>query len=417
MDETKKLKEENKKITVEKEKIDYKSITIILGIAILLPIIIFLYKTITRDPNYYDYIIVGSGLYGATFNYLAKKRGKKTLVLERRNVVGGNVYCEKIEGIYVNKYGPHIFHTDNKTIWDFMNKLIELTPYQAQSVSKAKNKLYNFPYSMWTFNQLWGVTRPQEANMTMERQKYRGEIYDLCDQAISIIGKDIFSKFINESLQKEWWGRECDMLPPFIIPDLPRRYIYDTNFFFEDRYQGIPDGCYNPLFDILLNDTKVLLNTDYLKDREKYEKMADKIIFTGGIDEYYNYTYTPLEYRTVRWEHKIKDVSNFQGTAVIHYPDLKIPYSRVVEYKHFYPYNKEMQEKNKTVVSYEYYEDWNEDKECVYPINDERNNNIYLKYRELADKEKKVVFAGRLGTYKYYDMKDTIEEVFRQFNM
>ena len=390
-----------------------KLFLIMLGFAILISLIIVIYRkvsAISNDPHHYDYIIVGSGLFGATFNYLAKKKGKKTLVLERRNVTGGNLYCEKVEDIFVHKYGPHVFHTDNKTIWDFMNNLVPFTPYQTQSIAKVKNKLYSLPYNMWTFHQIWGIIRPDQAFTKIEEQKHKDIIYDLKDQAISIIGKDIYDMFIKENIQKEW-GRECPNLPPFIIPSLPTRYIFDNNYFYQDRYQGIPVGCYNELFRILLNDTEINLSTDYIPNKDRYYKAADKIIFTGKVDEYYNYTYGSLEYRTVRWENEIKNTSNFQGSAVIHYPDLNINYTRVVEHKHFDPYNIRIQQKPKTVVSYEYYEEWNEQKECVYTINDEKNNNIFLKYKELVENEKKVIFGGRLATYKYYDMKDIIAEV------
>jgi UDP-galactopyranose mutase len=391
-----------------------KPFIIILIIAILISLIIVIYKRITLndDPHHYDYIIVGSGLFGATFNYLARKKGKRTLVLERRNVTGGNLYCDNIEGIFVHKYGPHVFHTDNKTIWDFLNNLVEFTPYQTQSIAKVKNKMYNLPYSMWTFHQMWGVIRPDQAFTRIEEQKYRGEVYDLKDQAISLIGKDVYDMFINENIQKEW-GRECPNLPPFIIPSVPTRYVFDNNYFFQDRYQGIPVGCYNELFKILLNDTEINLNTDYIPNKDRYDKAADKIIFTGKVDELYNYSYGSLEYRTVRWENEIKNTSNFQGSAVIHYPDKNINYTRVVEHKHFDPYNITIREKPKTVVSYEYYEEWNEQKECVYPLNDEKNNNVYLKYKELMENENKIIFGGRLATYKYYDMKDIIEEVLK----
>ena len=399
-------------------KINIKTILIILGIAIIISLILIYYnKKLQNDRlNHYDYIIVGAGLYGATFNYLAKKRGKRTLIVERRNVTGGNLYCQKIEGIFVHRYGPHVFHTDNRTIWEFVNNLTEFTPYVTQSIAKSKNKLYNLPYSMWNFNQMWGITRPEQAINKIEEQKYKGEIYNLEDQAISIIGKDIYTRFIKENIQKEW-GRECPNLPPFIIPSLPINYIYDNNYFYQDRYQGIPVGCYNALFDVLLNDTEIELSTDFIPNKERYLAAADKIVFTGKVDEYFNYTYGPLDYRTVRWEDKILNVSNFQGSAVIHYPDLDVNYTRVVEHKHFDPDNEKNQKKKKTIVSYEYFEEWNEDKECLYPLNDEKNNNIYIKYKELVDQEKNVIFGGRLATYKYYDMKDIFEEVFKHFDI
>ena len=411
--------EDSRENSSTSNRLNMNAILIILGIAIIISLLIILYNKILKNNNsltHYDYIIVGSGLYGATFNYIAKKMGKKTLVIEKRNVTGGNLYCPKIEGIYVHRYGPHVFHTNNRTIWDFVNKLIEFTPYIAQSIAKSKKKIYTLPYNMWTFNQMWGIISPDQAFTRIEEQKFKQEIYNLEDQAKSLIGNDIYNIFIKENLKKEW-GRDAEDLPPFIIPNVPVNYLYDSNFFFQDKYQGIPVGCYNALIDILLNDTEISLGTDYIPNKERYEAAADKIIFTGRIDEYYNYTFGPLEYRTVRWEDEIKNVKNFQGSAVIHYPDVEINYTRVVEHKHFDPYNNQVQEKKKTIVSYEYFEEWNEDKECVYPLNDEKNNNIYLKYKELADAEKKVIFGGRLATYKYYDMQDTIEEVFKQFDV
>ena len=424
MEETVHLKKEKRKnedstrIYLKENIIKYKNILLMLGLSILISLIMILYnKKLENDRlNHYDFIIIGSGLYGATFNYLAKKMGKKTLVIEKRNVTGGNLYCPKVDGIFVHRYGPHVFHTDNKTIWDFVNSIIEFTPYITQSISKAKNQLYNLPYSMWTFNQMWGVSRPSQAQIIIDEQKYKDEIYNLEDQAMSIIGREIYQKFINETIQKEW-DRECPNLPPFIIPDLPINFIYNTNYFYKDRYQGIPVGCYNALIDRLLYDTEVELNTDFLPDRERYKAAADKIIYTGRIDEYFNYSYGPLEYRTVRWEDHYLNVSNYQGAAVIHYPDININYTRVVEHKHFDPYNKKIQKKNRTIVSYEFYEEWNEEKECLYPLGDEKNNNVYAKYKELAEEEPKIIFAGRLGTYKYYDMKDTIEDVFQHFDM
>ena len=414
----KRVNEDSRKLFLNEKIIKYKIIFIILGISIIISLIMILYnKKLENDRlNHYDYIIIGSGLYGATFNYLAKKLGKKTLVIEKRNVTGGNLYCPKIDDIFVHRFGPHVFHTDNKSIWDFVNSIVEFTPYITQSISKAKNKLYILPYNMWTFNQMWDVSRPSQAQLIIEEQKYKDEIYNLEDQAMSIIGKDIYQKFINETIQKEW-DRECPSLPPFIIPDLPINFIYDANYFYKDRYQGIPVGCYNALIDRLLYDSEVELNTDFIPNKERYKSAADKIIYTGRIDEYFNYTYGPLEYRTVRWEDHFLNVSNYQGAAVIHYPDLNINYTRVVEHKHFDPYNQQIHKKNRTIVSYEYYEEWNQEKECLYPLNDQTNNNIYAKYKELAEEEQKIIFAGRLGTYKYYDMDETIQDVFQHFDM
>ena len=411
-----KIKQEEKEIYLDSNKFDIKKIAIIgFCLAIIIYFIIFIFNAIFRSNiPHYDYIIVGSGLYGATFNYFAKKAGKKTLVIEKRNVTGGNLYCEKIDDIFVHKYGPHIFHTNNKTIWDFVNSLVEFTPFNYQPLSKVKKKLYNHQFTMWTFNQLWGVTTPEQARKKINKQKHRGEIYDLQDQGRSFVGKDIYKTFLKGYIQKEW-KRDDEDLPPFIIPYLPTIYRYDTSYF-NDTYQGIPVGCYNALIDKLLNDTEVILNVDFLKNKENYTKLADKIIYTGKIDEFYNYVNTPLEYRTVKWDMKVLNKDNFQGTIVIHYPEKKIPYIRVIEYKHFEPYNKEVQKKNKTVVSYEYVDDWNEDKEALYPINDQRNNNVYLKYTELAEKEKKIIFKGRLAEYKYYTMADVFEDVMNYFS-
>ena len=412
----KQIKIKEKEINLNLNKIVLKKIAIIgFCVATLFSFLIFLYnKFFKHSGPHYDYLIVGSGLYGATFNYFAKKAGKKTLVIEKRNVTGGNLYCEKIEDIFVHKYGPHIFHTNNKTIWDFVNSLVEFTPFNYQPLSKVKNKLYNQQFTMWTFNQLWGVTTPQQAKKKINKQKHRGEIYDLQDQGMSFVGKDIYKTFLKGYIQKEW-KRDDEDLPPFIIPYLPTIYRYDTSYF-NDTYQGIPVGCYNALFDRLLNDTEIIFNTDFLKNKENFTKLADKVIYTGKIDEFYNYVYTPLEYRTVKWDTKVLDKDNFQGTPVIHYPEKKIPYIRVIEYKHFEPYNKEVQKKNKTVVSYEYVDVWNEDKEALYSINDQRNYNVYLRYKEEAEKEKKIIFKGRLAEYKYYSMQDVFEDVMNYFS-
>ena len=383
-------------------------------IVILCYIILFIYNKFIRYTDmHYDYIIVGSGLYGATFNYFAKKAGKKTLIIEKRNVTGGILYCEKIDDIFIHKYGPHIFHTNNKAIWDFVNSLVEFIPYNYQPITRIKNNLFPHRFTMWTFNHLWGCKTPWEADLKIEKERYRGEIYDLQDQGRSFVGKEIYYKFIKYYIQKEW-RRDDEDLPPFIIPELPTIYNYDTNYY-NDTYQGIPVGCYNSLLDKLLNDTKILYNVDFLKYKDNFTKIADKIIFTGKIDEYYQYINTPLEYRTVKWKTEILEKKNFQGASVIHYPDIDIPYIRVIEHKHFEPYNKKIQNMNKTVISYEYVEDWNEDKEALYPIGDQRNINVYLKYREMADKEKKIVFKGRLGEYKDYTMAEIIEDVMNEF--
>ena len=410
-----KIKDELKEINTSNQKdIKNKSLYGIGGAILLYFIILIFNKLFRNNDSHYDYLIVGSGLYGATFNYFAKKAGKKTLVIEKRNVTGGNLYCENIDGIWVHKYGPHIFHTNNKTIWDLVNSIVEFTPYNYQPLTKVKDKIYNSQFTMWTFNQMWGVTTPEQAKKKIEKQKHRDEIYDLQDQAMTFIGKDLYKTFLKGYIQKEW-RRDDEFLPPFIIPYLPTIYRYDTSYL-NDTYQGIPVGCYNALFDKLLNDTEIHFNIDYLQNKEKYDKIADKVLYTGKIDEYYNYMYTPLEYRTVKWDNEVKDTDNFQGTSVIHYPDLDIPYIRTIEYKHLEPYNKEIQQKKKTVVGYEFVEEWNEDKEALYPLNDERNNNIYYRYKDMADKEKKVIFKGRLAEYKKYSMQDVFQDIFNQFN-
>ena len=396
-----------------------KTVVIVCGILLGVLILYLMFKgkgasPVVRKLDHYDYLIVGSGLYGATFNYLAKKAGKTTFVVEKRNVTGGNLYCENIQGIFVHKYGPHVFHTDNKKVWDFVNSLTHFNPYIQQTVAKVEDKLYSLPFNMWTFNQLWGVTTPEEAKAKIEADKYTGEVHNLEEQALSLVGKDIYEKLIKGYTEKQW-GRECKNLPPFIIKRLPTRFTYDGNYF-NDRYQGIPEGCYNSMMDQLLKDTEVITGTDYNKNREKYAKMADKIVYTGKIDEYFGYKFGKLEYRTVRWDNEIKEMANFQGAAVINQPDKNVPYTRVIEHKHFEPHNKEVQEMKKTVVSKEFSEEWDETKEGYYPVNDEKNNNLYKQYKELADKETNVIFGGRLAEYRYYDMKDVIEAVFKQWN-
>ena len=391
---------------------------VIIMIVILSLYFIFMLKKNTKEKtnlSHYDYLIVGAGLYGSAFNYLARKEGKTTLIVEKRNTTGGNLYCENVEGIFVHKYGPHIFHTDNKKVWDFVNSIVEFTPYMNQPFSKMDDNLYNLPFNMWTYHELWGVLTPEEASNKINEQKYQGDIKNLEDQAMSLVGKDIYQKLIKGYTEKQW-GRECPNLPSFIIKRLPTRFVFNNNYF-NDRYQGIPEGCYNSFVDKMLKDTEVILSTDYNKNREKYEKLADKIVYTGKIDEYFDYKFGKLEYRTVRWDNEIKDTDNYQGNAVINYASKDVPYTRVIEHKHFEPYNKEVQELKKTVVSYEYSEEWDDTKEGYYPVNDEKNSELYKKYKALADNEKNVIFGGRLAQYKYFDMKDIIEDVFKQFNI
>ena len=398
-----------------KEKLsDKKNIIIICAVVVVLIIILcFIFRSRSNPLGHYDYLIVGTGLYGATFNYLAKKAGKTTYMIEKRDVVGGNLYCEKKEGIWIHKYGPHVFHTDNKKVWDFVNNMTNFNPYIQQTVARVEDTLYSLPFNMWTYYQLWGVTTPAEAKEKIDSQKFTGEVTNLEEQAMSLVGKDIYKKLIKGYTEKQW-GRKCTELPPFIIKRLPTRFTFDGNYF-NDRYQGIPEGCYNAMIDQLLKDTKIETGVDYNKNKEKYENIADKIVYTGKIDEYFGYKLGKLEYRTVRWETEVKDVANFQGAAVINQPDKDVPYTRIIEHKHFEPYNKELQEMKKTVISKEFSEEWDETKEGYYPVNDEKNNKLYQQYKEMADKETNVIFGGRLAEYKYYDMKDVIEAVFQKW--
>ena len=388
---------------------------IICSIILVIIIILSFFFHSNSSSNHYDYLIIGTGLYGATFNYLAKKAGKTTYMIERRDVVGGNLYCENREGIWIHKYGPHVFHTDNKKVWDFVNNMTHFNPYIQQTVAKVEDKLYSLPFNMWTFYQLWGITTPEEAEAKIDSQKYTGEINNLEEQAKSLVGNDIYKKLIKGYTEKQW-GRDCSNLPSFIIKRLPTRFTFDGNYF-NDRYQGIPEGCYNSMIEKMLRNTKIDIGVDYNKNRDKYSNIADKIVYTGKIDEYFGYKFGKLEYRTVRWDTEIKDVANFQGAAVINHPDKNVPYTRVIEHKHFEPHNNKIQEMKKTVISKEFSEEWDETKEGYYPVNDEKNNNLYKLYKELADKEKNVIFGGRLAEYKYYDMKDIIENVFKQWEV
>ena len=412
MEQKVKLKVNKSSLTFIK-KIKFKRLynfSIIIVILILYYLIKSKFTVNSSKLKHYDYLIVGSGLYGSTFNYLAKKKGKSTLIVEKRDVVGGNLYCEKVEGIYVHKYGPHIFHTDNIRVWNFVNNITHFNPYMLQTMSRVGDKLYSLPFNMYTFNQLWGVTTPEEAKARINKDKYTGVVHNLEEQALSLVGRDIYEKLIKGYTEKQW-GRDCRNLPSFIIKRLPTRFTFNGNYF-NDRYQGIPEGCYNAMIDKLLEDTEVITGVDYNTNREMYEKIADKIVYTGKIDEYFGYKYGKLQYRTVRWDTEIIEVANYQGTAVINQPDKNVEYTRIIEHKHFEPYNERIHQLNKTVISKEYSEEWDETKEGYYPINDEKNNNLYKKYKELADKEKHVIFGGRLAEYKYYDMKDIIESVF-----
>lgn len=367
----------------------------------------------------YDYLIVGSGLFGATFAYKASKEGKKCLVIDKRPHTGGNIYCENIEGINVHKYGAHIFHTNSKKVWDFVNSIVEFNRYTNSPVANYKGKLYNLPFNMNTFYQMWGVTTPEAAHAKIEEQKAKAlrkmqedgisEPRNLEEQALLLIGKDIYEKLIKGYTEKQW-GRKCTELPSFIIRRLPVRFIYDNNYF-NDRYQGIPIGGYNKLIEGLLEGVEVRTNTDFFKDRKYWESIASKIVFTGKIDEYYDYQFGKLEYRTVRFEEEIHDCSNLQGNAVINYTEKEIPYTRIIEHKHFEMFGADIEKCPKTVISKEYSTEWKDGMEPYYPVNDEKNNSLYSKYKSLADKESNVIFGGRLAEYKYYDMAPIVEQV------
>ena len=372
----------------------------------------------------YDYLIVGSGLYGATFAHLAHKQGKKCLVIDKRPHLGGNIYCENIEGINVHKYGAHIFHTSNKQVWDFVNSIVEFNRYTNSPVANYQGKLYNLPFNMNTFYQMWGVTTPAEAMAKIEEQKAEvvakmkadgvSEPRNLEEQAKMLIGEDIYERLIKGYTEKQW-GRKCTELPAFIIKRLPVRLVFDNNYF-NDKYQGIPIGGYNKLIDGLLAGIETKTGVDFFTNRTYWESIAEKIVFTGKIDEFYGYCYGKLEYRTVRFEEEIHDMPNFQGNAVVNYTEREIPYTRIIEHKHFEMFGQEVYDCPKTVISKEYSTEWVEGMEPYYPVNDERNNILYQRYKELADKEKKVIFGGRLAEYKYYDMAPVIEKAFNYFN-
>lgn len=352
----------------------------------------------------YDYLIVGSGLFGAVFAHEAKKKGKKCLVIDKRNHQGGNVYCEQVEGLNVHKYGAHIFHTNDKEIWDYVNQFVEFNRYTNSPVAFYKDEVYNLPFNMNTFQQLWGVRTPEEAQNKIEEQVKASGIKDpknLEEQAISLVGIDIYEKLIKGYTEKQW-GRKATELPAFIIKRLPVRFTYDNNYF-NDKYQGIPIGGYNKLIEGLLDGIEVRLEVDFFAQREEFTQIADKIVFTGKIDEFYNNQFGSLEYRSLKFETKTLDQANFQGNAVINYTESKIPYTRIIEHKHF-----EFGTQKKTVITYEYPDEWSLGKESYYPVNDDKNNAIYNQYKSLAEKDKNIIFGGRLAEYKYYDMHQII---------
>ncbi|MBP3470761.1 MAG: UDP-galactopyranose mutase [Paraprevotella sp.] len=369
----------------------------------------------------YDYLIIGSGLFGATFAYHAKQQGKKCLVIDKRPHLGGNIYCEKVEGINVHKYGAHIFHTSNKKVWDFVSSIVEFNRYTNSPVANYKGKLYNLPFNMNTFYQMWGVTTPAEAQAKIDEQKAEAvvalkghEPQNLEEQAQTLVGKDIFERLIKEYTEKQW-GRKCTELPAFIIKRLPVRFVFDNNYF-NDTYQGIPIGGYNKLMDSLLEGVVCITDTDFFNSEYRdWRKFADKLVYTGPIDEYFDYVYGKLDWRTVSFKTRVENVANFQGNAVVNYTSQDVPFTRVIEHKHFEKFGQEVYDCPKTVVSEEYSTEYKEGMEPYYPVNDDRNTLLANKYRELATKEENVIFGGRLAEYKYYDMAPVIEKVIKLF--
>lgn len=369
--------------------------------------------------QHYDYLIVGSGLYGSTFAYKAKQAGKTCLVIDKRSHAGGNVYCEKVEGINVHKYGAHIFHTNNKSVWDFVNSIVEFNRYTNCPIANFKGELYNLPFNMNTFYWMWGVTTPTEAVAKLEEQRAeaRRRLADLSvseprnleEQAQLLVGKDIYEILIKEYTEKQW-GRKCTELPAFIIRRLPVRLIYDNNYF-NDKYQGIPIGGYNKLIEGLLAGVEVRLNTNFFAKKEVLMAIADRIVYTGAIDEYFDYYYGKLEYRTVSFDMTVENCTNYQGNAVVNYTSHEQPYTRIIEHKHFEMFGAEIDACPKTVISKEYSSEWKDGLEPYYPVNDTPNNELAEKYRALAAKEENVIFGGRLAEYKYYDMDQVVSQV------
>lgn len=354
----------------------------------------------------YDYIVVGAGLFGSTFAYEASKKGYKVLVLDKRNHIGGNVFCEKIHGINVHKYGAHIFHTSNKDIWNYVNQFCEFNDFILNVVANYHGEVYDLPFNMNTFSKLWGISTPDEAKKIIEKQKEDFGIEEpknYEEQAISLVGTDIYNKLIKEYTEKQW-GMDCQHLPSFIIKRLPVRYTYDNNYYY-DRYQGIPIGGYNQIFEKMLENCDVILNADYLKDKDKYNEMGNKIIYTGMIDEFFDYQYGELEYRSLRFDNEyLPDVDNYQGTAAMSFTTKDVKYTRIIEHKHFEKINCPG-----TVITKEYSKTWHRGDEAYYPINNDKNNKLYADYTKLASLQDKVIFGGRLGMYKYSDMDKTIE--------
>lgn len=360
----------------------------------------------------YDYLIVGAGLFGATFAREATDKGKKCLVIEKRSHIAGNIYTEEVEGINVHKYGAHIFHTSNKEIWNYVNRFAEFNNYINSPIAVYKDELYNLPFNMNTFSKMWGIKTPKEAQKIIREQISELNIdnpQNLEEQALSLVGTDVYTKLVKGYTEKQW-GRECKLLPAFIIKRLPLRFTYDNNYF-NDIYQGIPLGGYTKMVENMLDGIEVRLNCDYFEQRDYYNSLAEKIVFTGQIDQYYDYQYGELEFRSVRFETEILEMENYQGNAVVNYTERAVPYTRIIEHKHF-----EFGKQEKTVISREYSHEWKSGEEPYYPINDYKNNTLYQKYHELSEKDEKVIFGGRLGMYKYYDMHVVIDEALKCVN-
>lgn len=358
----------------------------------------------------YNYLIVGSGLYGATIAQQAKKAGKSVLVIDKRPNIGGNIYTEKVEGINVHKYGAHIFHTNNKEVWDYVTSFVDFNRFTNSPVANYKGELYSMPFNMYTFNKMWGVVTPEEAAAKIEEQKKEitGEPKNLEEQAISLVGRDIYEKLVKGYTEKQW-GRDCKDLPAFIIKRLPVRLTFDNNYF-NALYQGIPIGGYTKLIEKMLEGIEVRLNVDYLENKEELDKLAEKVIYTGPIDAYFNYKLGTLEYRSVRFENEILDKPNFQGNAAVNYTDRETPWTRIIEHKWFeFGKDENGNDLPKTVISREYSSEWKLGDEPYYPVNDAKNSTLYEQYKALAEAEDNVIFGGRLGEYKYYDMDKTIE--------
>lgn len=357
----------------------------------------------------YDYVLVGSGLYSGVFAYLAGKKGKKCLVVEKRDHIGGNIYCEDVEGIHVHRYGAHIFHTSNREVWKFVNELAEFNRYTNSPVANYKGEMYNMPFNMNTFSRMWGVSTPVEAKKKIEEQKasVKGEPKNLEEQAISLVGMDLYQKLIKGYTEKQW-GRDCKDLPSFIIKRIPVRFTYDNNYF-NDLFQGIPVGGYNVIIDKLFEGCDIETGVDYLENKERYDGLGETVVYTGTIDAYFGYRYGKLEYRSLRFESETVDTDNYQGVAVVNYTDRETPYTRIIEHKHF-----EFGTQPKSVITREYPVTWSEGMEPYYPVNDEKNQELFQKYASLADGEKNVIFGGRLGEYKYYDMDKVIESAMKK---